>query len=226
MNALASVDSAGAINRAYATIRENILSLRYKPKQPLRAQELSEELELSRTPVREALGRLEQEGLVVRDSGWGYVVRDYTLTQAMNLYKVREALEVEAITEAMGKVDDAIVALLTGLLDRAEQSLKRNHVDDFLASCRRFHELIAHTTGNSILEDMIETISGQVRLVSALVFRERSARPADVLKENKKILQAIKKRDLKAAVAAVRHHIRRAGENLFAYFTRDAVQQN
>ncbi len=220
MNAFTSIDTvASPVNRAYASIRESILSLQYAPKQALRAQELSDELKLSRTPVREALARLEKDGLVLRDSGWGYVVRDFSLTEAMNLYKVREALEVEAISEAIGNADDSVITLLTGILDRAEAALKQNRPNEFLATCRRFHELIAHTTANGILEDMIETISGQVRLVSALVIRERGERATDVLGENRRILQAIKKKDREAAIGAVRHHIKLAGENLFVYFT-------
>ena len=70
-----------ALVHAYDCIKESIINMAVSPGQKLHAQELAARLNVSRTPIREALGRLEQEGLVRRDSGWGYVVRPMNLKE-------------------------------------------------------------------------------------------------------------------------------------------------
>src|SRR3972149_3590005 len=105
MNAISLARSVtpNSQEKAYRFIREGIFGSEFKPDERLRAQELALRLGLSRTPVREALGRLEQEGLVRRDGGWGYVVRTMSLKEAEDVYKVRRVLELEAALEAMPK---------------------------------------------------------------------------------------------------------------------------
>jgi DNA-binding GntR family transcriptional regulator len=214
----AGSNSAASLKRAYTFIKEAILALRYGPGEPLRTHDLAEQLGLSRTPVREALGRLEQEGLAVRDSGWGYVVRTFTLTEVMDLYRVREALEVEAIAEAVERTDARSLNLLSAILERASTALAAGRLAEFQAICRQFHEVIAEMTANRLLQQMIGTISDQVRIVAALVTQQHRERAPEILEENSSILKAMRAQDPDAAKDAVRNHIRNAVENLLTYY--------
>src|SRR5688572_25561436 len=111
--------------RAYTYLRDRILNLDYKPNAALRTQAIAAELELSRTPIREALSRLEQAGLVAREGGWGYRVRSISFKEAMDVYKVREALEVEAVREALPVLDEPTLAHLRTSLASAEEKLRQ-----------------------------------------------------------------------------------------------------
>src|SRR4051812_43044919 len=110
-------EAPNAQQQAYEYIKEEIVSLRLPPHARLNALELSARLDLSRTPVREALTRLEQEGLADREVGGGFRVHGLTLREILDTYKVREALEVEAVHEALPYITDA-------MLDQFEKILR------------------------------------------------------------------------------------------------------
>src|SRR3546814_12316078 len=87
--------------------------------------QIASTLRLSRTPVREALNRLQQEGLVRRNGSWGYAVRAMELPELVGLYRVREVLEVEAALGAVDQLTDTDFAAMEKLLDRAARLLER-----------------------------------------------------------------------------------------------------
>src|SRR5579862_9713664 len=110
--------------KVYVYIKEKIINLELAPGQKLRSQALAKELNLSRTPIREALGRLEQERLVRRDAGWGYVVRGLSFKEIFELFKIRESLEVLAALEAMPFIDRTKLANLKSTLTQSSKALK------------------------------------------------------------------------------------------------------
>src|SRR5690349_7914995 len=125
--------------RAYRYLKDAILNLDFAAHAPLRAQSIAHALKLSRTPVREALSRLEQEGFVVRAGGWGYVVKPVSLKEALDLYKVREALEVEAVREALPNLDKPALERLRECLKRAGEEIKRQRLNRFRDNAREFY---------------------------------------------------------------------------------------
>jgi len=159
-----SLHDSTSVEKAYSFIKEGIVTLQFKEKDRLGTQELAERLRISRTPIREALARLEQEGLVVRDAGWGYVVKAFSAADVLNLYRVREVLEVEAIHEAIQHLDQPLVELLSSLIKNAEARLRAGRFSDFQSVNRQFHALIAQTTGNVLLQQMLRTISDRIRI--------------------------------------------------------------
>lgn len=214
MNAIRSVDYCSAVERAYAFIKGGILTLKFRQRDRLATQELAEQLKISRTPIREALARLEQEGLVVRDAGWGYVVREYSASEVLNLYRVREALEVEAMCEAIQRIDRHLVSLLGSIMDKAETHVRASQFNDFQSLNRQFYTLIAQATGNELLQQMLRTISDRIRILGALTMEQNSARAEQILFENKAVLEAIRLQDVSRAEFAVREHIRRARDHV------------
>jgi DNA-binding GntR family transcriptional regulator len=218
MNAVRSLDQSNSVEKAYAFIKEGILTLQFKQRDRLGTQELAERLRISRTPIREALARLEQEGLVLRDAGWGYVVKGFSATEVLNLYRVREVLEVEAIHEAIQRLDQPLVELLSSLMEKAEAQLRGGRFSDFQSVNRQFHALVAQTTGNALLQQMLRTISDRIRILGALVLAQHVDRAYQIHEENKRILEALKTRDATAAELAVREHIRQARDNVLLYF--------
>jgi len=219
MNKLDSTSQA----RAYRFLKEAILDLEFKLNAPLRAQSLAETLKLSRTPVREALGRLEQEGLVVRDRGWGYIVKPVTLKEALDVYKVRESLEVEAVREIMPNVNSKILLELKNHLKRAGEKAKLGRLNEYRKHTREFYKAIANATSNDWLCFMISLIDDRIRLLGAIMANRHLERPQESLVENRAVLAAIEAGDADAAEIAVRKHIGSAKETLSKYVISGAA---
>lgn len=203
--------------RAYRYLKEAILNLNFKPNAPLRAQTIAESLSLSRTPVREALSRLEQERLVARAAGWGYVVKPMTLKEVMDLYKVREALEVEAVREAIPNLQLAQLERMRDALRRAADEIKRQRFSKFRDNTREFYHAIAEMTGNECLQHMLMTIDDRIRLLGAHMAHKHLGRPNESLEENLAVLKALEAADAPAAERAVRKHVSNARETVVRY---------
>ena len=206
--------------RAYLFLKQRILSLELKPNQKLTAQEVAARLDVSRTPVREAFSRLEQEGFLVRQGGWGYAVCVVSFKDAMNTFRMRETLEVEAIKEVMPKLSPDVLNHLEIYLSRAEENLRAGKLREYRTNTRAFYRSIAHATDNNILEQMLAIIDDRVRWIGAMITNRNFDRPRESLVENKKILQALRSKDEGAAVASVRKHVSGARESFLMYVAR------
>ena len=206
-------ESPNAQQQAYEYIKEEILSLRLPPHARLNALELSVRMELSRTPVREALTRLEQEGLADREVGGGFRVHGLTLKEILDTYKVREALEVEAAHEALPNINDELLDQLDKILRSSEALMSLSTYSKFIVGNRRFHAAIVKASGNAMLEQLMAPIADRVRLIGAMLVRGRAARLKEVLDENQAILDALRTLDAQRIEEAVRAHVRLARDH-------------
>lgn len=214
MNSIITLANSSSQDDAYNLIKGRILSFSLRPGERVKAHEVAVELGTSRTPVREALGRLEQEGLVARDSGWGYLVKGMTFVEVVSLFKVREVLEIEAAKEALINCDGKAVRILSGLLKASERHFRANKISEFQKANRSFHAELERLSANVYLINMLSTISDRIRILGAMVLRQHSVRGDQIIKENQAILAAIEKGDMQELEAAVRLHVRRAGEHV------------
>ncbi|HTI46984.1 MAG TPA: GntR family transcriptional regulator [Casimicrobiaceae bacterium] len=208
-----------AQERAYAYIKEAITAVRFRPGQRLRTEEIAQALSASRTPVREALSRLAQEGLVEREGGWGYVVKHMSVKDVLDLFSVREALELAAARQVVGQLDDGVIDELVAMNARAEAYFRTGQYENFLRQNRQFHDAIAGATGNRLLHQMLSTIHDRVRQVGALTVTMHKPRLKELLEENRRILATLRKKDGPALERAVRSHIRRGREHVLRMIT-------
>lgn len=214
----------GAQDRAYQYIKARILDQRYAAGQRLRAQELAESMAISRTPVREAFGRLEQEGLLRREGGWGFSVRGLTTAEIIDLFEVREALELSAVALAIPRIDAARLLALTRQLDDSAQALQKGRGADSIRIARRFHFAIAQASGNVLLAQMLESLNERIHQVGLMLVARFPNRPAEVLKENQALLEALAQRDTRRAARVVKAHIRRSRDLVLGHAGRDTKQ--
>ncbi|PNG59540.1 MULTISPECIES: GntR family transcriptional regulator [unclassified Variovorax] len=203
-----------AQDRAYSSIKEAVINLDYRAGESLRAQEIAARLGLSRTPVREALGRLQQEGLVRHDSGWGYVVRAMTQKEINDLFNLREILEVSAAVEAMTFLDEAGIEKLAGFLKSARRELQRGQLAKTRAFNSDFRLALASASRNTLLSQILLTINDRVRWLGSMQIQSRPGRVQESLEENEEILEALKSRDAALVKNAVLNHVRRARESV------------
>ncbi len=190
---------------ARSRILDLVLSRQVRAGEPLQERRLADWLEMSRTPVREALNHLEVEG-VVRRQGKALIVHEITTREMMEIFAVREQLEGFAVRLATPSVDLAEVerlqAQVRGLTtDPAPPPQEHWAVDDAL------HDLPAKAAGNTILARYIADLRLRTRIFDMERLPDRF-RPG--CEEHLVILNAMHRRDAEAAVAAMQAHIRNA----------------
>jgi DNA-binding GntR family transcriptional regulator len=189
--------------QAYNLILERISAGIYLPGEPLKEVELSSELGISRTPVREALQRLVQYGLV-EVSGRSMRVRILSSDDAFHLYQVRRVLELEAVRLAFGKLTEAD-------FERLRVADPGPFVDspEYILACQKFdlelHRTIAQRTGNPLLFHKIRKLHDRVQLIC----RPTSQRVV----EHRQIVEAFKGNRLEAAIEAMARHLDTALES-------------
>lgn len=222
MNAYEQNEELNSQDKAYFYLKNAIINLELRPNQKLTAQEVAFKLAISRTPVREAFSKLAQEGLVLRQGGWGYVVSPLTFKDAMNIFRMRETLEVEAVKEVIPKLNNDSLKFINSYLIQAEDRLRAGDVDAYRVSTRGFYRAIAETTDNNILDYMLSLIDDRVRWVGAMITNKHDDRPKESLLENKNIFQALESRDEEQAVVAIRKHVTGARESFLKYVTEES----
>ncbi len=193
--------------KAYRLLREAIATGRLKPGARVLESELSTLLDMSRTPVREAIAALEADGLVSIDGARGRVVTKLDYQSIMELYAVTEVLESTAAGLAARNASDIEIVALRDMLEREEQIL---HDAGKLADHnRRFHEAIYYCSHNRYILKMLQYIQ-TARLLLQPTGRIGNERRETALLEHRAIVDAIEAHDPAASEAAIRNHIRRA----------------
>lgn len=189
----------------YQHLRRELLSGRLEAGQWLREQELAEALQVSRTPVREAIRQLAQEGLLQIEVNRGVRVRDLSLEEAVATYEVRSHLEGMAASLAARNIDGNARAALE------EHLSAMNEVDpedqaEHIRTDNEFHALVARLSGNPVLEELVEKLSERVMRVKILT-RDVNV-SATARAQHAQIVDAISRGDEAAAEAAMREHVR------------------
>lgn len=191
---------------AYALILEAIDSHIYKPGDRLVESELAERLGVSRTPVREALQRLETQSLLTRD-GRSLIVASLDHTQLSELYVVRGELEGLAARLAARHAAPEEIKVLRAMLD-ADQALI-DDPDALSRANRRFHKQIHLASHNRFLVQQLDLVHRSMALLATTSI-SAEGRGADTLKEHEVIVKAIESGDGDAAYQALRDHISEA----------------
>lgn len=197
---------------AYEEIRRRILDGDLAAAAPLSEYQLADLLQLSRTPVREALKRLEHEGLVRSVPNRGASVAESSVQDIMEIYQVREQLEGLAARIAAETMPDADVEKLEDELRRAAILAAKNHVKETFESDVHLHKRIIESTRNGRLVSILATLDDQVRRIRAISPRTPGRLEA-TLREHREIVGRIRDRDASGAEAAMRRHLRAACEN-------------
>jgi len=193
--------------RVYEHLREEILSERLQPGAELQEVPLSEELGVSRGPIREAIGRLAAEGLVTVRPRRGAVVRSLSKEEFVELYQVREALEMLSVRLAVPRLRPDDVAALDELVARMAAHAERDEVAEFFEANSAFHLLLVEAAGNTKLRELYDQLLAQLgryRLQS-LTLRGNLERS---VAEHAAILRAIKRGEAERAAHLMSEHIR------------------
>lgn len=202
--------------QVYSQIKTLILCNEILPGQKLHHQELSERLGVSRTPVREALTRLVQEGYVSLLPNRGFTCKEIRLQEADELYQLREALEAFAVEKAIENLTGAAFAELSAKINLYGKDVQKRFTRDRLVYDQDVHLEIARLSGNETLAKTLAQVFERIILKRRTDGLYDSARGIIAHQEHVKLLQAMKKRHTQDAVKIVRAHIRAGKENVLA----------
>lgn len=191
-------------DRAYDKIKSLIVSRTLRGGELVRESPLAGSLGISRTPLREALQRLEGEGLVVKGAGRSYLVRKVDLAEYLQSIRVREILEPEAAAMATGRIPLERISAVGAEID-ALVSFGREHTAEHWRSDDQVHELFTANCGNDVLARMIQSLRVTTRLFESA---RLSARLELDSAEHRAIVHALEQQDPKLVRKAVANHIR------------------
>lgn len=169
-------------------------------------RELSEELGVSRTPLREAIGRLVSEGVIEHRPYQGNFVRSFTLKQVEELFEVRIALESLAAKTASERITSEEIAELREIVTVCHAALEAGDMEGFEAADRAFHHHIVKAASNEVLEFSLRTLTLHIQLIRHVANSDPSFRKGT--KEHRaEVVEALDARDGELAADLLARHI-------------------
>ncbi len=203
--------------KVFIRLQNDILNGKYKPGDNLIETRLSEELGVSRTPIREALRQLELEGLVVSVPNKGAVVKGISYKDIEDIFTIRMLIEGLAARWAAEKATEEELAELKETVELEEFYTQKNDTTNLLRFDSKFHDIIFRASKSQPLMHTLSTFHHYVRNArnSSLAVPGRAQKS---LEEHKAILQAIIERDPEKSEKLTISHIKNASINLLEYF--------
>lgn len=200
--------------QAYFAIRNAITSGVLKPGERITERALARRLQVSPTPVREALRQLEQEGLVVRTPNREVSVSDVPSVPVAEMLLIQAALRGVAARLAAEKITEGELAEIQAVLQETEEILDTGPAETLLALADRFHALVDSSSGNLTLVKFLDTIMAfdPIDRLQVLKDREQARTGFD---EHKQIAAVLVARDRDRAESLMRSHVLRAGQLIF-----------
>lgn len=190
----------------FKTLRQAILRGEIKPGERLLEIHLANKLGVSRTPIREAIRKLELENLVIMIPRKGAVVAEITEKSLRDVLEVRRALEALAVKLACEKIQDSEIEELKVTAKEFEEALKTGDVTVFAEADVKFHDIIYRTTDNQRLIQLLYNLREQMYRYRVEYLKREDSHEV-LLAEHQHIIQMLAERNEERAVEAVCAHI-------------------
>ena len=194
-------------------LRRMLIEGRFPPGERLVEESLAKEMGASRTPLREALHRLEQEGLLARRPRGGYVLKPLDPAEVEEAVESRSLLESYAASLAARRATEQVLAGLERNIAQFEAAHRRQDPAALAALNAEFHAMLARAAGSRLLIRLLEVLEGMVERIS-----RESATGMEAgcwsLDEHRAILAALRAAEAEAAARAAAGHVRRGGRHI------------
>lgn len=190
----------------FNTLRNAILKGELAPGERLMEMHLAEQLGVSRTPIREAIRKLELEGLVVMTPRKGAVVASITEEDLRDVLEVRKVLEQLAVELACVNITEEEMAKLKGAMEEFRKAIHVNDAVDIASKDEKFHDIIYHATRNNRLIQILNNLREQMYRYRFEYVKDEKVRN-DLIEEHIKIISALENKDIEDGKAAIKQHI-------------------
>jgi DNA-binding GntR family transcriptional regulator len=211
--------------RAYRELRARILDNSMPCGEQFTEETLAAMLKMSRTPVREAMLRLESEGLVEVRPRHGMRIKPVSVTDIREIYEVLTGLESTAAALAARRQDqEGFVERLRATIAEMDRALERDDRRDWAAADERFHTLLVEAAGNSRITELVQTFFHQSHRVRMLTLFLRPV-PIDSNREHEAVVDAVAAHDAERAREIHCAHRQQSGEMLVDLLIRHGMTQ-
>jgi len=191
--------------QAYRILREMITNSRFQPGTRLNVEQLARDMEISRTPLWEAVNRLIQEGLLVSLPNRGVFILELSPLEAREIYSVREVLEGLAAKLAAKNVSRDAIARMEDTLSKQYEMVSRQDLIGYSKYDYAFHDVIHELSQNRFLQEMLDFIRGRTRSA----FMNFKPLLMTSYRDHQAILEALKQCNATLAEKTIRAHVRR-----------------
>jgi len=210
--------------RAYEFLKSSILSGRFNPGERLTEEHLAKELGISRTPIREALHKLESEGLIKPLATRGFVASQDSKDEIEELFEIRAVLEGYALRVICGRITDTVCETLEESVAKAEEALRRACLDEVFQWNTRFHDTLHEliTDKRRLYHQMVTMRQYVLRYrKNTLQYPDAGARTVD---GHRKILLALRLRDPDLCERVMREHIQQSKADALQSLFQDSKE--
>jgi DNA-binding GntR family transcriptional regulator len=204
-------------DNVYDVLLGQLMSLQIQPGERLTMDNLSRELGVSQTPLREALGRLEANGLVIKTHLVGYrAAPQLSREQFEQLFEFRLLLEPAAAGRAADLLDEEKSKRLQQIARSMSSPAPGSHYRDFAAGDGEFHDYIASISGNPLIRESLARLHTHIHIFRLYSHAKVTQQAID---EHRKIVEAICERDPVKAAKAMRAHIEKSRKRVMSVFS-------
>jgi len=200
----------------FQTLRKAIITGELPPGERLMETQLGEKLGVSRTPIREAIRKLELEGLVVMVPRKGAQVAQFTQKDIKDVLEVRAALEALAVRLACKRMDERSFLRLQLVITEYEYAAKEHDIETMIEKDVEFHEIIFNATNNDKLVQMFGNLGEQVHRFR-IAYLKNTEESMSVQEEHSEILQALRDKDADAAARLATIHIEKQSDSIIRF---------
>lgn len=190
----------------YYSLRKNIISLNLKPGEVLSVKDIAEKLNVSRSPVRDALIKLEKEGLVNIIPQKGTIVSKIDLKRVAEERFLRESLEENTIKLFVKAFKESDIQILRHYIEMQKQSIKDNDYISFLEYDDNFHSVFFKSTDKNMCWEIIQSMSGHYKRIRLMSLWDEEIL-SNVVIQHSKIIEKICNKNFEEAVDIVKKHL-------------------
>jgi DNA-binding GntR family transcriptional regulator len=221
MDTSTHTDNIPVREKAYEFLKSSILSGRFNPGERLTEEHLAKELGMSRTPIREALHKLETEGLIKPLASRGFVASQDSKDDIEELFEIRAVLEGYALRVICDRITDSVLERLEETVQNAEAALRGQNLDDVFQWNTRFHDTLHEllTDKHRLYHQMVTMRQYVLRYrKNTLQYPDGGERTVD---GHRKILLALRLRDPDLCERVMREHIQQSKKDALQSLFKD-----
>ena len=204
-----------------ASLREAICNDYFEPGEKLDQDLIAKELGVSRTPVREAIRRLESEGFIEVRPHYGAFIAMVSRQDIHEVFEIRILLEAEAVRQVTHLIPESVLDELDRSLTETQKLFDVGDTVKHFENDVYLHETIIDFVENGLLKEILDSLNNRISMVRRFAQSKPGPHLVESFKEHRAIIQAIRRRDPEEAAELMRHHLRKSGLRVQELADRD-----